>query len=162
MTLNSNKISILILANFALLILLLLNSCGKTENELMVDAELKVYFDRFEEEAALRGVTISLADAAIEGFIDNIPETDVAGQCTHNSARPNVVTIDATFWSTYTDLEKEYLVFHELGHCFLNRSHLDSTTNNGICKSIMNSGTTNCVLNYNTLNRSDYLNELFE
>jgi len=58
-------------------------------------------------------------------------------------------------------MSKEYLVFHELGHCILGRSHSNDILENGDCKSIMQSGTSNCKGNYNDENREMLLDELF-
>jgi len=153
---------VIVLAFCFTLLTVVLNGCVKSETEAFVDNDLQEYFERFEAEAVSRGVTVNLSAAEIEGYIDNIANPNIAGQCTHNSNEPNVVTIDRNFWSGYNDLEKEYLVFHELGHCYLGREHLEAINFNGTCFSIMNSGTIPCRSNYSNRTRSDYLDELFE
>jgi len=65
------------------------------------------------------------------------------------------------FWETASFAEKEYVVFHELGHCALNRRHLDTKNADGTCLSMMQSGNGSCKMNYNAQNRSKYLDELF-
>ncbi|MEM9819508.1 MAG: putative metallopeptidase [Bacteroidota bacterium] len=139
-----------------------LQGCSDAETDAFVDSDLQEYFERFEVEAASRGIVIDLTAAEIEGYIDNIANPNVAGQCTHNSHQPDRVTIDQNYWSRYSDLEKEFLVFHELGHCYLDRGHLDAVYLNGTCVSMMNSGTVPCRSNYNVRTRADYLDELFE
>jgi len=57
-------------------------------------------------------------------------------------------------------MQKERLVFHELGHCVLNRSHLETVGTDGHCLSIMNSAQ-RCSDNYNAQTREKYLDELF-
>jgi hypothetical protein len=69
--------------------------------------------------------------------------------------------IDRLFWETATMTEKEYVIFHELGHCALNRRHLDTTYKDGTCTSMMQSGNGSCKMVYNAQNRSKYLDELF-
>lgn len=70
--------------------------------------------------------------------------------------------MDETFWNTTSDRGKEFVVFHELGHCFLLRNHLEDTFLGGTCTSIMRSGTGSCRDNYGRLTRETYLDELFD
>lgn len=146
------------------LVLFGLASCSNSDEDTVaffIEAELQVYFDRFEVEAAQRGLIIDLQSAQVSGEISEIADPGVAGQCTSNSDEPNLVTIDKSTWNSLRDLEKEYLVFHELGHCYLNRGHFDEVQANGTCESMMQSGTINCRKNYNSLTRAAYLDELF-
>ncbi len=59
-----------------------------------VDPELRPYFQRFEDEAALRGISVDLTQAGISGVIEEIDEEHIAGQCYFPRNRPNEVTID--------------------------------------------------------------------
>ena len=128
-----------------------------------VDPELVPFFERFQQEASERGISVNLAAADIEGVIEEIDEQHVAGQCSYGRFRnPRLVTIDATFWRRSSSLFKEFIVFHELGHCYLNRGHLETAFSNGACASIMRSGTGNCLDNYNSSTRAFYIDELFE
>ena len=126
-----------------------------------VDPALWSYFSSFEEEAAARGLDIDLFAANITGEIAEIDEEHVAGRWTFSSAAPNAVTIDKSFWDQSSQLFREFVVFHELGHCFLGRGHEEGTNVNGTCKSIMRSGVEDCRDNYRTTTRAAYLNELF-
>lgn len=147
---------------YCLLLLLgmVLASCEK-EEEIFVEGELRAYFERFELEAAARGITFNFEEDRIEGYLEDIEETNVSGKCQFNSVYPDRVTIDANFWGSASDLEKEFVVFHELGHCFLEREHTEEATNGGVCKSIMHSGTGTCRNAYSNMTRSNYLDELF-
>ncbi|GJM28305.1 MAG: hypothetical protein DHS20C17_09400 [Cyclobacteriaceae bacterium] len=127
-----------------------------------VDAELKEYFQRFEDEAATRGINVDLAAIGITGVILEIDETHVLGRCSFPRAQPNRVTVDQTFWNRGSDLFREFVVFHELGHCFLLRSHLEDQLPNGACSSIMRSGNGTCLDNYSSRTRNFYVDELFE
>ena len=171
---TTGKISLL----FLLFVLLFATSCQRDEIVDLapaveepevrrfpnVDERLWPYFERFEEEAANRGMDVDLVRARITGDIRNLDEEHVAGQCTTfgNSFRPGRVTVDLEFWNRAGDLFKEFIVFHELGHCFLDRGHREDAFANGRCKSIMRSGTLDCRDNYNPTTRSLYLVELFE
>jgi len=59
-------------------------------------------------------------------------------------------------------LIKELIVFHELGHCFLQRGHREDALPNGACVSIMRSGIEDCLDNYTSETRSFYIDELFD
>ena len=126
-----------------------------------VDEALWPYFQRFEAEAAARGLTVDLADAYITGYISDIPENQVIGQCSYSSNDPHRVTIDKPFWNQASDLEREFVVFHELGHCYLARVHDESMDAGGICLSIMRSGPGACRDVYNAASRSGLIQELF-
>ncbi|WKN42873.1 hypothetical protein [Tunicatimonas pelagia] len=128
-----------------------------------VEEELWVYFDRFEEEAFNRGVSINLRAANITGQINEIDESRVLGQCSFGFGRanPNRITIDETFWDRSGERGREFVIFHELGHCFLNRAHREDTDRRGVCLSIMRSGTGTCRDSYSQFTRAQYLDELF-
>ena len=125
-----------------------------------VDEALWIYFERFEDEAASRGINIDLNEMGITGVIENIQETNVAGTCQYGQHIAHV-TVDLNYWQSSSSFTRELIVFHELGHCALSLGHNDNAFSNGICESIMHSGLTNCRTAYNTQNRNYYLDELF-
>ena len=143
-------------------------ACNKYEPT--IDPELIPYFDRFAEEAGLRGISFDYEDLEYEGFIQNLDALvgrGVLGFCQRIMVRQPYPTIyvDQDFWLAATDLEKEYVVFHEIGHCFLERDHqqpplVDSLGN---CMSIMAAGTAACnsLDVYTPERRSMLLDELF-
>lgn len=127
-----------------------------------VDEALQPYFERFDQEARARGFDFSLEMEELEADIIGIDRDGVLGQCHYSEQAPNIVEVDNAFWASATDLEKEYVVFHELGHCVLGRNHDDGRNGDGTCSSIMQSGLTSCRVTYNSGNRASYINELFE
>jgi len=150
---------------FSLLITLV--ACGK-DNEIQlnkeyqgVDAELWSYFEKFEKEAGERGVTIDLAAAGITGTIEKIHAHGTVGLCNHRLDQPNHVIIDINFWTSASDNSKEMIIFHELGHCILERGHNDDKKDDGTCASIMRSGRGGCIDFYNKGNKAAYLDELY-
>ena len=143
-------------------VLLLMLGC-KEDPELeygFIDDRLKPYFDEFKKEGELRGLNLNLSPEVIEAFIQNVISQSVAGQCQRNTDRPSQIILDENVWNQSNDSDKEFLIFHELGHCILNRDHLDATNPNGSCISIMHSVVGICRNEYDT-RRSDYLDELF-
>lgn len=165
MTNSTNLLSILYPLLFIICSVFILG-CEKDSNEnlvveeLFIDEALQPYFDRFIAEGTNRGYEIDLTTKKIEGFLLDIQEDDVAGQCSYSPTSTRKVNIDINYWENATDLEREFVVFHELGHCYLEREHSDVRINRN-CTSIMHSGTSGCRFNYTTFNRSDYLDELF-
>jgi len=127
-----------------------------------VDQRLWPHFEEFEQEASDRGYRLDLNQLNLMGSLDDIEERGVIGTCSYGFRNPRDVTIDFPYWQNVGHLAREELVFHELGHCILSRSHTEATTNNGFCASIMRSGTGNCRLPYTSQNREFYLDELFE
>lgn len=145
-----------------MVILLVAGSCSKDETpDYFVDAPLQPYFDSFEAEAAQRGVTIDLEALRVSGDVRLIGTINVIGQCVHTEKEPNTIIVDVVYWNSAEHLEKEFLIFHELGHCALNRDHIDDSDANGDCISIMTSGTGLCHINYTEATRSALLDELF-
>jgi len=145
------------------LLLFFMPACQKEELQaityLNVAEELCPYFQRFEEEAAARGVIVDLAAAHIKGSFSTIGNNYI-GLCA--SKEEKEVIIDENFWRRSSQLRKELIVFHELGHCYLGRGHLNERSANGTCSSIMRSGNGTCVDYYTTKTRNRLLDELFQ
>ncbi len=120
------------------------------------------YIERFQEEGERRGHS-NLAQALNEITVEivSIPDQGVAGLCNYNSHEPNHISIDREYWNQSSDLGREFVVFHELGHCVLIRDHLEGCTANRFYISIMRSGLGSCRDAYNQNNREYYLDELF-
>jgi hypothetical protein len=137
-------------------------ACTDDEAVGGVDPELQLYFDRFEEEGRMRGMKVNFDSIGISADLTIISNIQVAGTCRRHSESANDIDISGTFWNRSDEWEREFVVFHELGHCYLNREHLETTNSDGTCESIMASGTGSCVNNYNESSRSIYLDELFE
>lgn len=141
-----------------LLVILANLQCSKEPD--LVDAELKIYLERFREEGSLRGINIDYEKRPVEARIE-LHENDIQlGWCNFDFETQHMIIINNLFWPILNDLEKEKLVFHELGHCVLGRAHLDEEDQTGLCKSIMHSGQA-CADNYSAQTRERYLDELF-
>ncbi len=141
---------------------LTLSACEKEAVVVfVVEAPLQVYFDRFIDEAALRGLDVEYPTSQVDAHIGNITEPNVIGQCSRSESSQHAITIDQRYWRSANDLQREYLIFHELGHCVLGRDHTDDADTNDNCISIMSSGTGTCRVLYTLNNRSKLLDELF-
>jgi len=152
--------------NYPIHIILLLavlfgSSCSKN-NDFIVDAAIQPYFDLFEIEAQKRGKEVDLAKDLINGIVVDLVDDVVYGQCaTTASTGIRTVRVNREFWDSASPADREFLIFHELGHCVLERLHLDATDSNGNCISIMHSGTSPCRFPYLD-KREEYLEELFQ
>ncbi len=143
------------------LLLVIASSCS-SENDNEIAAELQTYVDDFVEEATTRGMELSLDDFDLGGYIENIEQRGTLGQCKSYTNGSTEIVIDEPYWNRVGETEREYLVFHELGHCLLDREHEDTKDASGVCTSIMQSGEGNCRGIYNLDNRDELLDELFD
>lgn len=132
-----------------------------TKSYAKVDQRLWPYFEAFEIAALERGYIYDLNDLGITGVIRRINDNGVAGTCQYGT-HIHHVTIDSDYWEIASKLNREYVVFHELGHCALGRGHKEDANQSGYCLSLMNSGTTDCRVLYNNNNLDYYQDELFK
>lgn len=142
------------------LMIIIAASCAK-EYTYEVDSELQLYFEIFEAEGALRGLEIDLDAEGIGGTIEFIKDQTTVGQCLNGDQGGRRIFIDKAFWSAYDHYEREFIVFHELGHCYLRLEHNDDRDSHQNCVSIMQSGVGGCKNNYKESTRDEYLDELF-
>jgi hypothetical protein len=139
--------------------LLTLNSCKKEEQSFKdlsgVEPDFKEYVDRFVSEADLRNVIIDFSKLKVR-YSDTLKHYCGYGM-------PNDVVISRSCWEYYEDVQKEILLFHELGHSIFNRAHDDSKLPNGDFKTIMNPKNFFYLYTESTPERKKYyLDELFD
>lgn len=90
------------------------------------DPDFLVYIQKFEKASETRLLTV-VANIVVEyGDL----EEGVIGLCTIEPRATPLITIDRTYWATASNIEKETLMFHELGHCRLKRKHKSEEDNN--------------------------------
>jgi len=163
MHLTSISLSKLLALTLMLILHFFLSSCNKNSEEIYnypnVDERLHEYFKRFEEEGEKRGLKIDLRKSNITGSIAKINVSGIVGLC--NSNGNNKVIIDEDFWARSSYSSKELIIFHELGHCYLQLPHNTNISKGGICKSIMRPGNGSCLDFYNAKTRVKLIDELF-
>lgn len=100
-------------------------------------------------------------------FVDRIAYMDdtVIGACIivtgGSRAYQRVIQVDRAAWGASDDADfREILIFHELGHCALNRGHNNALFVDNTARSIMNA-VVNPVLPAYRERRQYYVNELF-
>lgn len=141
-TLQKLSNGVLMKLTYLPLISLLFNvSCGKSLSDMLnmgkkpytkhnTDPIFTEYINNFNEEFAVKvSVPIILND------IDN----SKAGVCFVWSDGYREIQINSKHWSSYSEEQREQLIFHELGHCVFNFNHDDSKMPDNCPNSIMRS-----------------------
>lgn len=149
------------------LVLLALAACAPKPKEDVIHSDnyvLNEYVRRFNDEAEKRGVklkyTVSIQLVSESELFEGTRVEGIIGLCLPAS---RLILLNRTYWinNDRIDNHKERLVFHELGHCELNRRHDERMLSNGIPYSIMFPVTDAMPDNYYLRHRVEYLNRLF-
>ena len=125
-----------------------------------------VYVRLFQLEMSNRGMDLSMPNLdrslriyIVEKFNKELQDDSVIGLCAKTSGRLSIY-IDKNTWDKYDSLQREMLIFHELGHCALNLGHDKSLDTNGIPNDIMYPVSFDALYYYKY--RKFYLDRLFE
>tara|TARA_R110002050_G_scaffold241508_2_gene377879 strand:+ start:3130 stop:4065 length:936 start_codon:yes stop_codon:yes gene_type:complete len=145
---------------FLIILLFILFGCSDDEfiNSELNNPEFMSFYESFKNEANIRGVKTE--NSQINFFLADIKNPNTAGLCYSNGN----IYIDKSFWFNSSKNEKELLIYHELGHCVLNRNHKNLKSKSGECLSYLRGGEDNfeCSFNlYSLFWRKYYLDELF-
>lgn len=115
------------------LISLLTMGCavGEPAYILNIDEELKPYLDVFVSEGRSRGRNINIENLVM--IFSKLPEKDgnmTLGQCVYGvNGNTPIIRIDTEFWKWAAPETREQVLFHEFGHCVLDRrGHIDDST----------------------------------
>jgi hypothetical protein len=90
-----------------------------------VDSEILPFVEEFVTDAKKYD---SSCNAVRDIFISNKVTGQVAGYCIPGF----VVVMSNTFWDRASTVSKRTLVYHELGHCALDREHVDEDNTDSI------------------------------
>jgi hypothetical protein len=145
-----------------MLVYIFFSSCNKDVSNVAIQPELKPFFELFRLESEKRGLPFDVNVEKITTEMVNISGDNIIAQCTRYTNQPSVIKVDIAYWNAASQTDKEFYLFHELGHCFLNRSHNNDKDANGNCVSIMHGSKDACNFLYTKLNRDKYLDELFK
>ena len=147
-------------AVFTLVIVSLFIHCAEDPYVNDIDPSFMSYFESFIDEGQKRNYVIDLSAEKINARFRPSVNGEV-GQCAQTSSGIKNLYFDPSYWQRSDAWQREFLIYHELGHCLLGRSHDNSKDSQGRCMSMMNSGTGDCRSNYNSTTRDTYLDELF-
>ncbi len=129
------------------------NSCKK-EDQSVIDPAFQEYVDRFVTEADLRNVKIDISKLKVT-YGDTLKY-----YCGYGLT--NDVVIRSYCWENSSDINKEILLFHELGHAILGRMHDNTILPNGDFTTIMApNGFYSCYSEFTPEKRKYYLDILF-
>lgn len=105
-----------------------------------VPAEIEPYVQTFRAEAGRRKRVIAADNLIIRFGI--LQGNAVCGECLTEAGKTPRITLsaDVSCWKNANSDQRECLVFHELGHCLLNRPHRSDRFPNGAYVSLMNPG----------------------
>lgn len=161
------------LSTFGLLAILF--SCSKDDPQPLkysIDNELMPYLETFLTEASNRGLSLEVENLIMEF---GQPGAEICGEYQLSSAgqRRIIIAKNAACWLDAPTQNREALVFHELGHCLLQRTHRDDKFNSGDPASIMHSQNDGpyspCIYDIGgdndcnkTSRRGYYIDELFD
>lgn len=104
------------------LICFLLASCAPPiiNQHIEVESEFQYYIDSFE---SYSGVKYEGSAIFVEQNVLSFYKKDAIGVCIKHNTGNKEIKIDKEYWFLISNEAKEQLIFHELGHCALNRPH---------------------------------------
>jgi len=95
------------------LVSLTLGGCGRLDL-----GEFAPYVQRFEAEGQARGWDVQVTNLVVK--LGDLPD-GMYGIC-HHGLTPEI-EVSRAYWPGATEEQREILLFHELGHCILEREH---------------------------------------
>ena len=122
--------------------LTLLVSCGQQQTAdlthtpvVSVAPAFSPYVSKFQALSVQEGSAQTISDLSVQ--FGPISTTNEIGVCeTGTNLTPSITVLQST-WEQMTESEQEVLMFHELGHCILNRVHVTSLNGDNSPTSIM-------------------------
>jgi len=133
--------------------------------------EVQTYLDNFVEEAALRGYDFKAQVDSLEIVFQDSIVYDNKEYCGYVPlttegwyGKTVLFASNSPCWWNENKADREALVFHELGHAILERTHNDARLSNGAWQSIMASSFTTSSLYGGKIadRRTYYMDELFD
>lgn len=133
-----------------------------------IDTGFPKFSNRFLSLAASKGYSLTMSNLTIQ-YDASLSGSNILGSCAiYSTPTRKVISINQTYWEQWANQgrssEMEQLMFHELSHCLLNRTHKDTTmtssdNSTSVPTSIMNSYHISRTLYEG--NYTYYINELF-
>ena len=121
------------------LVLFLLTGCGTHVTN--IDVEFQDDVESFVQDASKRDIKLDTTNLSVTGVF-SIPNLSsgqkVLGSCTLGQ---KIVKINKEIWNDYDRNIQKEVIYHELGHCLLNRMHNNKRlliNNYSVPASIMN------------------------
>lgn len=157
------KLHKIVLASF---IILLIISCSDDNfQNISIDSDFNAYVDAFIESGAQRGKEIDFTDTGLTIQYGEVSE-DAAAECSELGSGfegSHKIKISKVYWNQIDELEREVIIFHELGHCELGRIHDNQIFSIGDWKSLMRGSVSqkDPAVHFYGTRREYYIDELF-
>jgi hypothetical protein len=128
-----------------------------TPTSLSVDAQITPYYTSFVSDANSQNYTLPTVGLTLK--LDSTLSNSTVSTCTPGTSTTSAeVSINTTYWNQLSSNNKENMVFHELGSCYLGRANR-TDLNNGIPLSVMNPSLISTAAY--SANHAQYVYELF-
>lgn len=122
-------------------------------------SEFAPYVELFQKELDARG--FSMVRASRMPIVFGPTEGNAIGYCII-SGSSRIVIINRGYWNVASEIERELLIFHELGHCILNMEHDETVRPDGTPASIMYPSSTPDIIWSYRISRDAYMDQLFQ
>lgn len=125
------------------------------------------YIYSFEADSAAIGQPTQVLDLVVQ-FNSGIETDNLAGECVYgNYYTTPVININPVYWNNATAVQREILMYHELGHCILwIYYHRNGFTSMGMPVSIMNYTMNSWISpqaqSFYSSNKAAYMSELYK
>lgn len=147
-----------------ILLILVLSACCQAHNkQVSIPAEVQPYIDSFQADAGSQNVGLKIDDLVVQFDSLDQPDQVVYGRCVYGYNMTPVVKLDKSHWDNGSSTFRETLVYHELGHCLLNRLHINLLWQapNGARTPFSIMYANSAALDYYQMYRQHYIQELF-
>ncbi|MEM1327498.1 MAG: hypothetical protein AAGI23_16170 [Bacteroidota bacterium] len=136
--------------------------------QVNVDPEFQPYLDTYIAEATKRRVEVPIEEKGLTLVFDDTP-SGANGVCygvREGITSEHRIHISQSNWKDMSEAYREFLIFHEMGHCYEYRRHTSDTLSNRDWKSMMRGrspiGFGYRSINYTGTRREYYVDELFD
>jgi hypothetical protein len=131
---------------------------GTVHKKAIIEDKLNTYVKYFQDVAVLYGVKVNMNNLVVD-FVDSYPVKGWVGLCERGKGVTKFATFHKEYFYSRSPEAKYALVLHELGHCVLDRSHVEGYLKDNCPKSLMHpsDGLFGCFFK----NQDYYLRELF-
>lgn len=122
-------------------LLLFLAACRSEDSKLSninVGEAFEPYVEAFIEEGEKRGYEIDFEDTGLTIVFGNTPNASAScSEIAGSDWGSHQIIVNKDAWASLNDSLKQRLIFHELGHCELNRTHRNDKFSDGSWVSMM-------------------------
>lgn len=143
---------------FGLVISSSLIGCGD-DKEAAVDPAFKTLLEQFHQDGKEHGRELDITHTPIQ--FDSVIAFDTGSEILAQCHQDGSITISQTIWNASTELEQKTTLYHELGHCLLNRGHVEGMDPDKHIPLSMMFPYAAIVTSAFPANQEYYLNELF-